>query len=67
MTTTQTQQIDEMDPTAFMAIVDVFIERESQDCGELPAVVFYAVLENIFRKPADAVTVEFQAQVIGDE
>ena len=50
MTTTQNQRIDEMDTTAFMAIIDAFIDRESQDCGELPAAVFYDALENIFQK-----------------
>ena len=31
------KKIDEMDTTEFNAIVYAFIERESQDCGELPA------------------------------
>lgn len=49
-------KIDEMEPTEFNAIVDDFIERKSQDCGELPANVFYVALENIFCKPAKAMT-----------
>jgi len=61
------KKIDEMEPTEFNAIVDAFIERESQDCGELPAHVFYDALENIFRKPEEATTVELEAQVIGSE
>jgi hypothetical protein len=44
------KKIDEMEPTEFNAIVDAFIERESQDCGELPAHVFYDALENMFYK-----------------
>jgi hypothetical protein len=61
------KKIDEMEPVEFNAIVDAFIERESQDCGELPAHVFYDALENIFRKPEEATTVELEAQVIGSE
>jgi hypothetical protein len=61
------KKIDELETTEFNAIVDAFIERESQDCGELPASVFYDALENIFRKPEEAVTVELEAQVIGSE
>jgi hypothetical protein len=61
------KKIDEIETTEFNAIVDAFIERETQDCGELPAAVFYDALENIFRKPEEAVTVELEAQVIGAE
>jgi|694.fasta_scaffold30191_7 hypothetical protein len=61
------KKIDEMATTEFNAIVDAFIERESQDCGELPANVFYDALENIFRNPEEATTVELEAQVIGSE
>ena len=50
------KKIDEMEPTEFNAIVDAFIECESQDCGELSAHVFYDVLENIFRKPEKVMT-----------
>ena len=50
------KKIDEMEPTEFNAIVDAFIERESQDCGELPAHVFYDALENIFRQPEKVIT-----------
>lgn len=61
------QKIDELETTEFNAIVDAFIEREYQDCGELPERVFYDAIENIFRKPEEAVTVEVEAQVIGSE
>jgi len=50
------KKIDEISTTEFNAIVDAFIERESQDCGELPAHVFYDALENIFRQPEKVMT-----------
>lgn len=61
------KKIDEMTMTEFNAIIDAFIDRETQDCGELPAPVFYDALENIFSKPAEAMTVEVEAQVVGSE
>jgi hypothetical protein len=50
------KKIDEISTAEFNAIVDAFIERESQDCGELPANVFYEALENIFRQPEKVMT-----------
>lgn len=50
------KKIDEISTAEFNAIVDAFIERESQDCGELPANVFYDALENIFRQPEKVIT-----------
>ena len=61
------KKIDEMETTEFGAIVDAFIERETQGLGELPAAVFYDALEQVFRKPEEAVTVAVAAQVIGTE
>lgn len=50
------KKIDELEPTEFNAIVDAFIKCESQNCGELPANVFYEALENIFRQPEKVMT-----------
>lgn len=64
MATTQDQRIDEMDTTAFMAIIDAFIDRESQDCGELPAAVFYDALENMFQKPGKVVQTDTSEDIL---
>lgn len=39
--------ITEIGPAEFEAIIDQFIERESQDMGELPEDVFYQALRDI--------------------
>jgi hypothetical protein len=40
--------ISEMSPKEFDAVIDAYIERETQDMGELPAPLFYEALHNIF-------------------
>jgi hypothetical protein len=40
--------ISEMSPEEFESVIDAYIERETQDMGELPAPLFYEALHNIF-------------------
>lgn len=61
------KKIDEMETAEFDAMVDAFIERETQDTGELPAPIFYEALEAVFSEPTPPVTVELEAQIIGSE
>jgi hypothetical protein len=41
--------ITEMSAKEFDAVIDAYIERETQDTGELPAPLFYETLRDIFR------------------
>ncbi len=44
---TMSKLITEISPAEFEAIIDKFIERETQDMGELPEDVFFQALRNI--------------------
>ena len=61
------KRITDLETAEFDALIDAFIERETEDMGELQAPLFYETLEAIFQNPTDATTVELQAQVVGSE
>ncbi|MGB0387734.1 MAG: hypothetical protein ACPGWR_23195 [Ardenticatenaceae bacterium] len=61
--------ITEMSPEEFDAVIDKYIERESQDTGELPAEVFFEALQNIFSAEAQNVeeTIILDGEVVGSQ
>ena len=61
------KRIADIETAEFDALIDAFIERETENMGELQAPLFYETLEAIFQNPTDATTVELQAQVVGSE
>ncbi|MBI1926057.1 hypothetical protein HYR99_17620 [Candidatus Poribacteria bacterium] len=63
----ENKRIADIETTEFDTLIDAFIEREMEDTGELRAPLFYETLEAIFQNPADATTVELQAQVVDSE
>jgi hypothetical protein len=63
----ENKRITDIETAEFDALIDAFIERETEDTGELQAPLFYETLEAIFQNPTDATTVELQAQVVGSE
>lgn len=61
------KQITEIETAEFDKLMDAFIERETEDTGELSAPLFYATLEAIYQESTYATTVELQAQVVGSQ
>ncbi len=58
--------ITEMSGEEFDAIINAYIERETQDTGELPAPMFYQTLRGIFGAEATEETIELQGELVGD-
>jgi hypothetical protein len=50
----------------FDAVIDAYIERETQDTGELSAPVFYQALREIFSAEAIEETIELQGELEGN-
>ncbi len=63
----ENKRITDIETAEFDTLIDAFIERETEDMGELNAPLFYETLEAIFEEPAEATTVELQAQVVGSQ
>lgn len=61
------KRITDIETVEFDTLIDDFIERETEDTGELSAPLFYEALEAIFEEPTEATTVELQAQVVGSQ
>lgn len=59
--------ISQMDTAEFDSIIEQFIERESQNNGEIPAQLFYEALENIFAAEPEEAVVELAGHIVGDE
>jgi hypothetical protein len=57
------KQITEMRGEEFEAIVEAYIERESQNMDEIAASLFYEALEELFA--AEPETVELKGRVVG--
>ena len=55
--------ITEMSGEELEAIVEAYIERESQNMGEIEAVLFYEALEEIFSAKLE--TVELEGHIVG--
>jgi hypothetical protein len=58
--------ITEMSREEFDAVIDAYIERETQDLGELLAPVFYQTLREILSAEAIEETIELQAELEGN-
>ena len=63
----ENKRIADIETAEFDALIGAFIERETEETGELQAPLFYETLEAIFQNLTDATTVELQAQVVGSE
>lgn len=59
--------ISEMSTEEFDAVIDQYIERESQDMDEIPAPIFYQALRDIFTVPEVEETVELQGHVVDSQ
>jgi hypothetical protein len=59
------KRISEMSGEEFEAIVAAYIERESQNMGEINAPLFYEAIEEIFADKPE--TVPLEGRVIGTE
>jgi hypothetical protein len=57
------KQITEMSGEDFEAIIEAYIERESQTMGEIDAPLFYEALGEIFA--AEPETVELEGHIVG--
>ena len=55
-----------MSTREFDAIINAYIERETQDTGELPAPVFYQTLRDIFSAESVEETIELRGELVGD-
>ncbi len=60
------RSITEMSTKEFDAIINAYIERETQDTGELPAPVFYQTLRDIFSAEPVEETIELRGELVGD-
>lgn len=58
--------ITEMTNEEFDSIIDTYIEHETQNTAELPALVFYQTLRGIFSAESVRETVELQGELVGD-
>lgn len=60
--------LTEMSREEFDAVIEAFIERESQDTGDVSAPIFYQTLNQIFQagEPLPE-TIELQGEVIGSQ
>ena len=63
----ENKRITDIETVEFDTLIDTFIERETEDMGELSAPLFYETLESILQSPTEATTVELQAEVVGSE
>lgn len=54
--------VTEISPAEFEAIIDKFIERETQDMGELPEKIFFQALRDIYSAPTKE-PIESQAPI----
>jgi hypothetical protein len=61
------RRITEVSTEEFDAIVESFIERQTQDMGEIEAPLFYEALEAIFATETVSETVELEGQVVGSQ
>lgn len=59
--------ISQMDAAEFDNLIEQFIERESQNNGEISAQLFYEALENIFATEPEEAIVELAGHIVGDE
>ena len=59
------KRLTEMSGEEFDAIVETYIERESQNMGEIDAPLFYEALEEIFA--AEPATVELEGHIAGSQ
>jgi hypothetical protein len=62
-----TKRITDLETAEFDTLIDAFIERETEDTGELSAPLFYETLESIFQEPADTTILDLEAQVVGSQ
>jgi len=62
-----TERLRDLDAQAFDQLIDTFIERETEDMGELDASLFYAALEEIYAADTTPITVDVQAHVVDNE
>ena len=61
------QLISKMSTEEFDAIIDQYIERESQDMDEVQAPIFYQALQDIFAVSEVEETVELQGNVVNSQ
>ena len=59
--------ISQMSTEEFDAVIDQYIERESQDMDEMPAPIFYQALRDIFSTSQVEETVELQGNVVDSQ
>ncbi len=59
--------ITEMSAEEFDAVIEAYIERETQDLGAIPAPVFFEALHDIFRVEPMEETIELHGQVVGSQ
>ena len=55
--------VTQISPAEFEAIIDKFIERETQDMGELPEEVFFQALRDIYSSGPVKEPIEPQAPI----
>jgi hypothetical protein len=61
------KRITELNSAEFDAIIETYIERETQDMGEIDAPLFYNALEEIFAAEPIAETIELEGRVVGSQ
>lgn len=64
------QLISNMPTDEFDAVVDAFIERETQDMGELDAPLFYEAIKEIMASDASAettITIEVEGEIVDNQ
>ncbi|MFQ5856664.1 MAG: hypothetical protein ACE5LU_13590 [Anaerolineae bacterium] len=59
----ENKRITDIETAEFDTLIEAFIERETEDMGELSAPLFYETLEAIFQELTEAIIVELEAQV----
>ena len=56
--------ISEMNPEEYSAVIDKYIERESQDMDEVAAPLFYQALQDIWGLEQVEETIELEANLV---
>lgn len=61
------KQMTQLDPKELEAVVSAYIERETQDMGEIEAPLFYEALEEIFADEATTETIELEGRIVDSQ